>query len=352
MFEDMTFENIIEEMMEDMPDGMDTSEGSLLYHACAKHAARLEQAYIDLAALADNMYPDTADLDNLLKFGQEKGVYIEEATAAEFEGKFDTIVEIGTEFSGDDYNYIVTEVIDENEHKYRLECEDAGSEPNGWLGELMCLDDIEGLETAELTKLLKEGTDEEDEDSYRMRVLDAFEIKAFGGNKAYYVQEIENIDGVGGVKVYRRTGTNIPVYIINDEYRKADESLVNSVQEQVDPLQKQGEGIGIAPIGHVVKINSVQETTINVAASMTYESGYTEEGLKSQIENAVETYMLDLRKKWSEQDHLTVRLSGIENAIYNIEGVEDVSNVTMNGTTSNIALAEDTIPIKGAVTCN
>ena len=30
MYEDMTFENIMVSMMEDMPDGLDTSEGSLI----------------------------------------------------------------------------------------------------------------------------------------------------------------------------------------------------------------------------------------------------------------------------------------------------------------------------------
>ena len=43
MYEDMTFENIMDSMMEDMPDGLDTSEGSLIYHSCVKQAARLEE---------------------------------------------------------------------------------------------------------------------------------------------------------------------------------------------------------------------------------------------------------------------------------------------------------------------
>ena len=165
MYEDMTMDVIMEEMMEEMPDGLDTSEGSLIYHSCAKHGARLEEVYTELSALVDNQYSDTADLDHLVRFGQEKGVYIEEATPAQFEGVFNATVPIGTEFSGDDYNYIVTDVINEEEHKYRLECEDAGTEPNGWTGDLMCLDDIDELEDAQLTKLLVPGTDEEDEES-------------------------------------------------------------------------------------------------------------------------------------------------------------------------------------------
>ena len=200
----MTMDVIMEEMMEEMPDGLDTSEGSLIYHSCAKHGARLEEVYTELSALVDNQYSDTADLDHLVRFGQEKGVYIEEATPAQFEGVFNATVPIGTEFSGDDYNYIVTDVINEEEHKYRLECEDAGTEPNGWTGDLMCLDDIDELEDAQLTKLLVPGTDEEDEESYRMRIEDSFGIKPFAGNKAYYKEEVEAIDGVGGEKTYRR----------------------------------------------------------------------------------------------------------------------------------------------------
>lgn len=348
----MTFEAIMDAMMQDMPDGLDTSEGSLIYHACVKQAARLEQAYIDLDALADNQYPDTADLDHLVKFGQERGIYIEEATAAIFEGKFNVAVEIGTEFSGDDYNYIVTDVIDENAHTYKLECEDAGSEANGWLGDLMCLDDVEDLEDAELTKLLVEGKDEEDEESYRMRLLDSFEIKPFAGNKKYYVQEIGNLDGVGGVKVYRRTGTNISVIIITEDFRKPDEAVVSNIQTQVDPTQNSGEGIGIAPIGHCVVVTGADEFTVNVSASIVCESGYTVDGLKTQIETAVETYMSGLRQTWADSDHLVVRLSGVENAIYNVEGVEDIKNVLLNNSTNNLILNENEIPVKGAVACS
>ena len=55
MYEDMTMDVIMEEMMEEMPDGLDTSEGSLIYHSCAKHGARLEEVYTELSALVDKI---------------------------------------------------------------------------------------------------------------------------------------------------------------------------------------------------------------------------------------------------------------------------------------------------------
>lgn len=56
MYEDMTYETIMREMMEDMPDDVDTSEGSLIFNACAKQAVRLEEAYLLLSGLEQNMY--------------------------------------------------------------------------------------------------------------------------------------------------------------------------------------------------------------------------------------------------------------------------------------------------------
>lgn len=352
MFEDMTFENIMNLMMEEMPNDLDTSEGSLIYHACAKQAARLEEAYIQLSQIVDNQYPDTADLDHLILFGQERGIYIKEATSAIFEGKFNVPIEIGSEFSGDDYNYIVTELMDDIEHTYKLECEDAGKEPNGWIGELMALDDIDGLETAELTKLLVEGTDEENEESYRMRLLDSFEIKPFAGNRAYYIQEIGKLDGVGGVKVYRRTGSNILIVIISETFDQPSEELLSDVQTQVDPVQNSGEGIGIAPIGHSVMITGVEEQVINVSAEISYDSGHSYEGLKAQIEEAVENYFLGLRKMWNNAESIIVRKAGIENEIYNIDGIIDVTNVLLNYASENIILQENIIPVKGEIICN
>ena len=352
MFEEMTFENIMSTMMEDMPDGLDTSEGSLIYHACAKCAVRLEEAYTELSRLNDNMYPDTADLEHLILFGQERGVYIEDATAAIFEAQFNVKVEIGTEFSGDDYNYIVTELIDDTEHRYRVECEEDGSEPNGWLGELMCLDDIEDLEAAVLTKLLVEGKEEEDEESYRMRLLESFEIQPFAGNRAYYKQEINAIDGVGGAKIYRKnSGGSIDIVIIADDYSIPSAELIEKVQEQIDPAK--GNGDGVAPIGHEVTISAVSANIINLKATIVCDEGYTIEGLQSQIEKSVDNYFLSLRKKWvNDTAGIAVRKAGVENAIYNLEGVQDVQNVLLNDAAENISLQDTEVPVRGSVICS
>ena len=99
-------------------------------------------------------------------------------------------------------------------------------------------------------------------------------------------------------------------------------------------------------------ISTVNEYTVNVSAVATYDIGYSAEGLKTQIEDAIEEYMLSLRKTWVHTTSIIVRRAAIENAIYNIDGITDVTNVLINGGTENITLQENVIPIKGAVSCS
>ena len=67
--------------------------------------------------------------------------------------------------------------------------------------------------------------------------------------------------------------------------------------------------------------------------------------LKTQIEDAIEEYMLSLRKTWVDTTSIIVRRAAIENAIYNIDGITDVTNVLINGGTENITLQENVIPM-------
>lgn len=107
MFEEMTYETIMRSMMEDMPDDIDTSEGSLIFNACAKQAVRLEEAYLILSGIEKNMYADTADLEHLIRNGNDRGCYINQATYSEITAQFNCEVPLGSRWNLDEYNYTV-----------------------------------------------------------------------------------------------------------------------------------------------------------------------------------------------------------------------------------------------------
>lgn len=351
MFDDRLFDVIMGEMMETFGANVRTDEGSLAWNACAKIAEKLEEVYGDMDAINDNILPDTQDLDHLIRYAQERGLEYNYATAPIVKGVFQQEIEIGERFSCGDYSYTVTELI--AGYEYQLECETEGTEANTTLGELESIDYIDDYNGGEITQILVEGTDDEDEEAFRQRVFESFKSVAFGGNKANYRSYINAIDGVGGCKPKRRVDgeTFIHIPIISDIYGVPSAELVNEVQTIVDPLQNQGEGDGIAPIDHQVIIEAVEGVNVEVSTTITFDDGYSAGTSKAQIEGAIGTYLSELCKGWeaNELEVMYVRLSKIDASILNVEGVLDVTGTKINGVDENLVLNYAQIPILGGV---
>ena len=178
----MTFENILKSMLSNVPSSFDKREGSIIYDALAPAAAELAQLYIDLDFTLKETFADTSDREYLIMRAAERGFEPYSATFAIAKGVFNIEVPIGSRFSIDVFNYTVTEVISGEEYSYKLACETAGSEPNGYTGQLIPVDYIKGLTQAEITEILIPGEDEEETESFRQRYLNSFDSQAFGGN--------------------------------------------------------------------------------------------------------------------------------------------------------------------------
>ena len=354
MFEEYTFENIMADMMSDMPDGIDTSEGSLIYNACAKQAVRLEEAYLVMSGLEKNMYPDTADLDHLIRAGEERGCYIQQPTYAEFEAEFNCPIPSGSRFNLDEYNYAVFRAVDAERNTYVLGCESPGSGPNRITGELEPIEYVEGFEWGRITKCVTPGKDMEDIESYRARLLASYNYRGFAGNRGYYSSRVKELPGVLGCKIERvqAPSDRIKITIQGDDYRAPEEETVEKVQTTVDPVENSGEGVGIAPIGHRVTIQAVSETQINADTTITYDKGYGYEDLKPYIDAAVADYLLGLRKTWEGSESIVVRVLQIESAIVAIEGIVDVTGTKINGATENLIISDGSVPVEGVVTCS
>lgn len=354
MYEDRTFETIMEEMMDDASDRLDKQEGSLLWSACAKNAVMLEEAYAALEYIWEQLLPDTQDREHLAGNGVEAGVPIRDATAGIFKAQFNIAVEPGERFSHmeQEWNYYVTEVIDEENHIYKVECEEVGAEPNSWLGELEPIELLDGFESGILLEVIEPGEDEEDTEEYRQRRLEYFGIKPFAGNRAYYKQELKDIEGVGGVKIARRQAGEeiIKATIISGNFRRPEESFITDVQEMIDPIDLSGEGDGIAPVEHKVRITGVTEVAINVEVAIATEEVDAGADLKSYVDEAVDAYLKNLAFNWENVSRINVVKAKIEAEIMDIPGVADVSFTKLNGEIKNVLLDENEIPTKGVVT--
>lgn len=355
---DSTYEEILEEKLDSIDDSLDKREGtSLIYNAVAANSLEIAQMLATMKDYIDLMFADTAPMEYLERRAAERGLTPYTATKAKLKGIFNTDVPIGARFSGqEDLNYVVIERIGSGE--YILECETTGNEGNLFFGNLIPIDYIEGLESAELTELLIPGEDEEDVEAFRTRYFNSFEADTFGGNRADYKEKVNSIPGVGGVKVYRAkygAGT-VGLTIINSNFEKPSQTLIDTVQEIIDPLDEQGEGVGLAPIDHIVTVSAVNEFPIDITLNLTYRSGWTWLDIQSNVYEVIDDYFKELAEEWAQsqtyaEDNsgVTVRISQIETRLLNVPGVLDISNTELNGYTANVVLDKEAIPVRGVV---
>ena len=69
MFEENTYENIVNRVLARVDDSLDKREGSVIFSAVAPVCAELAQAYIALAYLIDCTFADTAPREFLIRRG-------------------------------------------------------------------------------------------------------------------------------------------------------------------------------------------------------------------------------------------------------------------------------------------
>lgn len=357
MFEDQTFEAILQRMLDKIPNNIDKREGSIIYDALAPAAAELAQMYIELDVIMNLVFADTASGEYLTRRAAEIGVERKPETKAKRKGLFydenDALMDvpIGSNFRINDLVFVVVEQIGIGE--FILECETPGTIGNSPSGTMLPIEYIDGLARAELTDIIEHGVDEEDDESLRQRYFDNLRGQAFGGNIAEYKQKVLAISGVGAVKVYpvwNGPGT-VRLVILNSLYEPADSSLVGMVQELIDP-PPQGEGYGIAPIGHVVTVQSAAGITINVETTLTLDTGYTATSVLPDVTAKIESYLSELRQSWQDTSPIIVRVALIDARVLEVPGVLDISGTKINGAEANLTLEGDQVPILGQVTIN
>jgi uncharacterized phage protein gp47/JayE len=215
MYENQTFEVILQRLFDRVPNTIDKREGSIIYNALAPAAVELQNSYIELDHILNESFADTQSRKFLIKRCAERGITPNPATKAILKGEFNIDIPINSRFSLSNLNYIAIEKISLG--VFKMECETAGETGNQNLGILIPIEYIDGLTSATLTELLIPGENEEETEDLRQRYFDNFEPQAFGGNIADYKQKVNQLQGVGGVKVYRawNGGGTVKLVIIN-----------------------------------------------------------------------------------------------------------------------------------------
>lgn len=397
MFEDTTYEVILQRMLDRVSAKFDKREGSVIWDTHSPAAIEFQILYLALDTIIQEAYGDTATREFLILRCRERGMTPFKATKAILKGEFSPadVDVLGKRFNIGEMNYLVTEQMAQG--IYKVQCEAEGEEGNRYLGTMIPIEYIRNLETAELTEVLIPGEEEEGTEELRRRYFESFVEKAFGGNVKDYLEKTNAIAGVGCTKVIRvwngdikpsqmipsdavkawyggivdtlaeepknwlkavyqaakekklTTGGTVLLVILNSEFDLASKALLETVQKTMDPEAYAGEGYGLAPIGHVVSVKSAEGITISVRTGITFEQGYSWSNLQKSIEDVITAYFLELRRSWADTENLIIRVSQIETRILGIKGIIDIRGTTLNGVEENYTMGPYEIPVLGGV---
>ena len=335
MFEEMTFENILEDMLGRVTTDIDKREGSIIYDAIAPCAYKLAETYFLLQNYTDLFYVDTAVEEYLDRKATDYGMTRKQATNAIRKIETSGSIEIGTRWGLNDTTYIVVEKITDTE--YRAECEQYGEIGNLLTGELENIDNVNGV-TATLTELLISGVEKETDSNFRQRIQQYLINPFQDGNAAQYIRWATEYPGIGAAKVFPlwNGGNTVKVALTDGQFTPASQDLVDKFQEYIDPDSK-GLGNGIAPIGAKVTVVSGTEKHINVTADVELAEGYVE---PIGAAEAISDYLASIT--YNKQ---SVSYMRIGSALLDCPSITNLSNLTVNGVTSDIDLVDDEIPV-------
>jgi uncharacterized phage protein gp47/JayE len=194
------------------------------------------------------------------------------------------------------------------------------------------------------------GADVESDADYRLRILIAYRGARGSGTVADYVEWALAYPGVSHatcVPIYAGPGT-VLVLITDVDNRPMPTLVVTELQTVLDPVPEQGRGK--APIGAKVTVSTPTTVNVNIAAVIVHEPGYTLDGTagsiatRDDIDRMVREYI----------DKLPPGGDVIRTHVYSrfffVPGVLDVTTLTLNATTANVAIGSTQVADTGTVT--
>ncbi|UDN63499.1 baseplate J/gp47 family protein [Clostridioides sp. ES-W-0016-02] len=355
-------EEVIHERMLSNFQDVSTLEGDFIYDATRPTAEEITQ--LKQLGLQNNLkiaFPQTSYGTYLEWLGECKGVFKNQPTKSvgmvTFTGVQGTIIAKGTvvttvatdEKQSIEFELLETKIIEENEIvDIKAECRITGTIGNVSKGSIsVLLGSISGVKSVTNKEDFKGGTDIEDEEHFRERVLVAEQEDKLSGANSDYIRWAKEVDGVGYAYVvpeWNGAGT-VKVLILDKNRKAATQELINKVQDYIYPLNiSEGENRdGKAPIGALVTVVTPETLLINVKASFIFSNSFSGETVLNNLKAKIDKYLdkIDLGG--------TVSYNAIQAIVGSMmltdEGIQDFSNLTINDVKENIKLQDQVVGV-------
>ncbi|MFZ5688686.1 MAG: baseplate J/gp47 family protein [Bacillota bacterium] len=361
---DQTEDAIRQRMLDNVPSDIDKSEGSYIWDALSPAAIELALAALWAQEALARGFASTTFGSYLDLRCDEHGLTRKPAVKAtgqvKFTGVAGTVVPSGTVVatpadpvtnqSSVEFVTTASVTLDGTGVGYaNIEAVEAGKVGNVGADTITILvAPVAGVSAVTNPTGTSGGDDQEDDASLLARFYAKVRTPGTSGNKADYINWALEIAGVGGVQViplWNGPGT-VKVVLLGTDKLPASASIVDEVQNYIAPAPTAGTGEGKAPIGATVTVVAATAVNINVSATVVLTGTKT----LAEVQTAFEEVLVEYLGSIAFSSDPTVRYVRIGSLLLDTEGVQDYSNLTVNGGTGNVIINTGEVAVKGAVT--
>lgn len=371
MFEAQTYDALMKEVLAAAPAGIDTRQGSIFFDAISAVVNKIAKLYSDLDRVFELVFITSATDEYLDMRAMEYGLIRQAATPAKYFFLYTgTRPAVGWRFFHNDSGYYFT-LKEADDGTLYLEAETAGTEcnyiQNGDIA--VPVNTVVGMTSANYGAIYEYGTDTEDDEALRERVMEKVAGPAENGNKQHYKTWCESVSGVGQARIEPLwNGENtVKAVLISPLGLPVSETVVNAVQQYIDPnglgmtVERDGKtyvvgdglGNGRANIGARFTAVSAAELSINIAFDAELVKGKSQQDAETAAAEAVSEYLKTLVLEAEEDETIVVRVSAIGAILAGLTScIVDYANLTLNGGTGNVRASSEEVPVLGEVTAN
>lgn len=328
-----TQENIQERITNRLTIEANKTEGGFAQDIIGSVSFELANVYqTEIVNLLDKAFVKTAQGEYLDLLGADYGIPRREAQAS--------IVEL--EITGDEFSIVNQDVkVVYNNIIFTIQefkkinssgvvqvkalCDTKGTIGNVEANTIIeFLTEYQGLKTVTNPNAAYDGFDREDDEIYRQRIIDFLADESANCNKAQYEAWAREVIGVQKAVIKSADegagAGNVGVYISAIDSTVSQE-LIKKVHDYIESKQF---------INANVVVESLNYVPINVWAELKLKEGYNETDIKDQFLISLKQYLPTVEK--------TVSYFKISELLFDCEGVEDVTDYTLNEQSESIDL--------------
>lgn len=203
--------------------------------------------------------------------------------------------------------------------------------------EILPIPDNYALDTAQGEYLDRKGADlqeprkeGESDGAYRVRLLEKVQKPLTGGNENQYVYWAKQVPGVGNAKCigcWNGPGT-VKVVLLSDISGAPEEDILKAVREHIDTERL---------IGADVTVAAATPMDITVDATLRISAGYQSETVQASVAELLAEYLTGI----AFRDNAALSYYKVGELMFHADGVEDVSDYTVNGNKESLTAAVD-----------